>query len=184
MWKFVTMLMSGGASSAISAGASLGKVAIEGYTASQKAKTDTHAVDVKAATEIEIEAQRTNLRMMELNDVERRADRGDKRMAWVRPAFVALSFYCIGSRVLLYTQPKLAATLWIEVNSVAGDPIYDAIIYLMIGIPCAVFGLRPLEKKWWSNTITKAQETAAGAQIPKPSVFARLTNRRETQSGL
>lgn len=178
------MMMSGGATGALQAGASLGKVAIEGYTASQRAKTDTHAIDTKAATEMAVEENRTTLRIMELNDVERRADRSDKRMAWARPAFVALSFYCIGSRVLLYTQPKIAVLLWIEDRSVTGDPLYDAIIYLMLGIPCALFGLRPIEKMWRQSTITKAQETAANAQKSKPTLFNRLTKREDVPSGL
>lgn len=181
MLKIAGWLMGGAGSALLTTGSTIAQTLATGWTAKQKMLTDQHGMDVKAATEITVEGYKADLRMAEINDVNVRADRTDKRMAWVRPAFSAVSFYWISCSVLLYTQPRLARALWIE-----GRDLPEPIMYLLVGIPIVLFGLRSFEKKWHGNTVIKMQENAANAQAqaPKPGIFARLTGRKEPQSGL
>lgn len=154
---FLAWLMGSGASVAIGAAGSIaGKVA-DGWAAKQKALTDQHGMDVKAATEITVEGFRTDVRFAELQATAALADRADRRTAWIRPAYAAPAFFWFLCLVLEHTLPGVARFVGISVS-----PLPFPFDYLAIGIPLAIFGLRPVEKSAKANTVTKAQATIAG----------------------
>jgi hypothetical protein len=162
MGALFTWLMGGAASAALGGVTSIaGKVA-DGWAAKQKAMTDQHGITTKAATEITVEGFRTDTRFAELQATLALADRADRRTSWIRPAYVAPAWFWFVCLVLNHTMPGVAKFIGIQVTDLPFP--FD---YLAIGIPLAIFGLRPFEKSAKANTVTKAQATIAQANAAK-----------------
>jgi hypothetical protein len=143
------------------AGSIAGSIA-DGWSARQKANTDQHGMDVKAATEITVEGFKTDIRFAELQATQNLADRQDKRTSWIRPAYAAPAWFYWFCIVLQATLPGVAVFLGIKIT-----PLMFPFDYLAFGIPVAIFGLRPVEKYARAGTVTKAQATIAQATRSK-----------------
>src|SRR3954462_6042126 len=93
MGALLTWLMGGAASAALGGAASIaGKVA-DGWAAKQKALTDQHGMDTKAATEITVEGFKTDMRFAELQATAGLADRQDRRTSWIRPFYAGPAWF-------------------------------------------------------------------------------------------
>jgi hypothetical protein len=139
------------------AGSIAGSIA-DGWASRQKANTDQHGMDVKAATEITVEGFKTDIRFAELQATQNLADRQDKRTSWIRPAYAAPAWFYWLCIVIEATMPAVAKFV-----GIATTPLPFPFDYLAFGIPVAIFGLRPVEKNARANTVTKAQATIAQA---------------------
>ncbi len=158
MGALLTWLMGGAARAALGGVTSIaGKVA-DGWAAKQKAMTDQHGMDTKAATEITVEGFKTDVRFAELQATAGLADRQDRRTSWIRPAYAAPAWFYWMCIVMEKTMPAVAKFIGVETS-----PLPFPFDYLAFGIPLAIFGLRPIEKSAKANTVTKAQATIAGA---------------------
>jgi hypothetical protein len=159
MGALTAWLMGSGASVAIGAvGSITGKLA-DGWAAKQKALTDQHGMDTKAATDITLEGFKTDARFAELQATQNLADRQDKRTSWIRPAYAAPAWFYWFCVVLQATLPGVAKFV-----GIAMTPLPFPFDYLAFGIPLAIFGLRPVEKSAKANTVTKVQATIAQAR--------------------
>ena len=159
MGALLTWLMGGAASAVLGKAGSIAGSVADGWAARQKALTDQHGMDLKAATQITVEGFRTDARFAELQATLALADRQDKRTSWIRPAYAAPAWFWWVCIVFDHTLPGFAKFIGIQPT-----PLPFPFDYLAIGIPLAIFGLRPIEKSAKANTVTKAQATIAGAR--------------------
>lgn len=158
MGALFTWLMGGAAKAVLGQAGSIAGSLADGWSARQKALTDQHGMDTKAATEITVKGFETDMRFAELQATAALADRQDRRTSWIRPAYAAPAFFWFFCLVLEHTLPGVARFFGIAVT-----PLPWPFDYLAIGIPLALFGLRPIEKNTKANTVAKAQATIAAA---------------------
>lgn len=156
---FLAWLMGSAAKAALGQVGSITGSLADGWAAKQKALTDQHGMDTKAATEITIAGFNTDARFAELQATQSLADRQDKRTSWIRPAYAGPAWFYWFCVVLQATLPGVAKFI-----GIAMSPLPFPFDYLAFGIPVAIFGLRPLEKNAKANTVTKAQSTIAASK--------------------
>lgn len=128
------------------------------WVKTKESAAESHKIDKQTDQAITIESFRTDAQFAQAQRLLAEADKTHWSTRWIRPAFSALSFgWMVG--LLAGYDPALPP----EVK------------YLLVGIPGAIFLLRPYEKG-------KRTEIAAQAQVPV-SPLRKLIGGRDDSRG-
>lgn len=178
--SIVGWVLSGGATSVIDVAGkaitSVGGPLADAYASKQKALTDVHGMDVKAATEITLKGYDTDLRLNELSTGLAQIDATNEKSSWMRKVAFSISAYVAACAAFQYTFPKLASDVGVDVSKMP-----EMWSYVFIAVFLAIVGLRYLEKRGNASTVTKMQSTIA--TTPRPSIFGKFLPARDQPSG-
>jgi hypothetical protein len=154
MAGIVGWLLGGGIGSILSTAGSITKNVTDVKIANVKASTDTHKIDVEAATTISLKQADANVRLNELSSTLAEIDARNQRGAWMRQVGFGISAWVLACAAFQYTLPKAAAWVGIDVSKM---PEMWAAVFIAVFL--VIFGIRQLDKNKNANTVTKVQST-------------------------
>lgn len=127
------------------------------WVATKNNQTEQHRIDKTVDRDITIANWQADVQLALAQRLLVESDRTHWSTRWIRPAFAGLSFGYFGA-CLLGVAPILP----------------PPVEYVLVGIPGAIFLLRPLEKNGRTNVIAKAQ-----SNVPAPrGVLSKITTKR------
>lgn len=143
---------------------SIAKSVADGYAAKASAQANTQIAAVGANRDVAIVDSQTHaqivvaniqsdLRRGELQAAANAADRFDWKTSWIRPLFCAQAALYVGAWVL-YS---------VGITDLRPRDLPDVILYLLSGIVCTIFVMRPFEK---NNKADAVAAIAAARSVP------------------
>lgn len=128
------------------------------WVETKKAQSNTSIINAQVDRDMTIKSFEADIAFGQTQAILAGADSSHRSTAWIRPVFCALSFVYVCLEIYFWAvgKPPMPIDPWIK--------------YVLLGIPCAVFAMRPYEKNKRNELASSLSQTQAKA----PSLLERL----------